>query len=141
MLQATILTETTTYPAEGFLSVDRHIPGALSRLKALDSTVQWVISMQLTNGSLGIPMTPGGERATRTASLLQWAALRLESDTAAKAKAALAKWVAYITSERGGWETGVRIYGLPTGFVGLAIADLVQPWVTWTPHGLNSTLL
>eukprot|EP01052_Picozoa_sp_SAG31_P026948 SAG31_NODE_2482_length_5634_cov_1.887805_2_plen_132_part_00 len=31
------------------------------------------------------------------------------------------------------WETGVQVYGLPTGFVGLAIADLVQPWVTWTP--------
>ena len=28
---------------------------------------------------------------------------------------------------------GVKIFGLPTGFVGLALADLVQPWITWSP--------
>jgi hypothetical protein len=42
---ADILTETTTYPTEGFISVDRHIPGAINRLHALESTVKWVITM------------------------------------------------------------------------------------------------
>ena len=42
---------------------------------------------------------------------------------AVAAAKALAKWVGYITSEQGAWETGVKIYGLPTGFVGRA-ADL-----------------
>ena len=28
----------------------------------------------------------------------------------------------------------LNIYALPTSFVGLAVADLVQPWVTWTPE-------
>lgn len=31
-------------------------------------------------------------------------------------------------------ETGVNVFGLPTGFVGLAIADLLQHWITWTPE-------
>jgi hypothetical protein len=61
-------------------------------------------------------------------------ALRLDGDVAAAAKAALAKWVSYITTKEGAWETGVQIYGLPTSFVGLAVADLLQPWVTWTPE-------
>lgn len=91
--------------------------------------------MQAPNGSLGVPMTPGGERATRIASLLQWGALRLKDrKVAALASKALAKWVGYITSKQGAWETGVNMYGLPTGFAGLAIADLVKPWVTWTPE-------
>ena len=91
--------------------------------------------MQAANGSLGVPMTPGGERATRIASLLQWGASRLKDrEVAAAAAKALAKWVVYITSEQGAWETGVQVYGLPTGFVGLAIADLIEPWVTWTPE-------
>ena len=91
--------------------------------------------MQAPNGSLGIPMTPGGERATRIASLLQWGGLRLKDrEVAAAATAALSKWIDYITSEHGAWETGVAVYGLPTGFVGLAVADLVQPWSTWTPQ-------
>lgn len=125
----------STYPTEGFLSVDRHVPGALTRLRALNSTVQWVATMQLANGSLGIPMTPGGERATRTASLLQWATLRLAEDSVAtQAQASLTRWVDYITSAEGALETGVNIYALPTSFVGLAVADLVQPWVTWTPE-------
>ena len=37
-------------------------------------------------------------------------------------------------TEQGAWETGVRVYALPTSFVGLALADLVQPWITWTPE-------
>ena len=61
--------------------------------------------MQATNGSLGIPMTPGGERATRIASLLQWAALRLDGDVATAAQTALERWVDYIVSEQGAWET------------------------------------
>ena len=50
-------------------------------------------------------MTPGGERATRIASLLQWAALRLDGDVATAAQAALERWVDYIVSEQGAWET------------------------------------
>ena len=83
-------------------------------------------------------MTPGGERATRFASLLQRGALRLDGNISVAAKAAVSKWVSYITSPHGSWETGVNIYGLPTGFVGLAIADLLQPWVTWTPQAANT---
>ncbi len=120
---------------QGFVGVDRHVPGAIARLQALNTTVTWVISMQAPNGSLGIPMTPGGERATRIASLLQWGALRLKDrKVAASAAKALEKWVDYILTEHGAWETGVNIYGLPTGFVGLAVADLVQPWITWSPQ-------
>lgn len=132
---ADTLTETTTYPTEAFVSVDRHVPGSTDALAALNTTVRWVLSMQAHNGSLGVPMTPGGERATRIASLLQWASLRLDLDpaTAAAASRGVDAWVDYILTERGAWETGVMVYGLPTGFVGLAVADLVQPWVTWTP--------
>eukprot|EP01051_Picozoa_sp_SAG22_P015920 SAG22_NODE_2155_length_2920_cov_51.291741_3_plen_199_part_00 len=98
---ADILTETTTYPTEGFISADRHIPGAGGPLQALASTVRWVISMQAQNGSLGVPMTPGGERATRIVSLLQWAALRLDDKAvAAAAVQALDKWEKYILSEK-----------------------------------------
>eukprot|EP01047_Picozoa_sp_COSAG01_P030718 COSAG01_NODE_2148_length_8299_cov_283.948177_11_plen_181_part_00 len=105
----------STYPTEGFLSVDRHVPGALTRLRALNSTVQWVATMQLANGSLGIPMTPGGERATRTASLLQWATLRLAEDSVAtQAQASLTRWVDYITSAEGALETGVNMSHQPT---------------------------
>ena len=102
-------------------------------LRDLNTTVDWVRTMQDKNGSLGVPMTPGGERATRIASLLQWAQLRLDPTTASHAEAGVDMWVDYILSEKGAWETGVMVYGLPTGFVGLALADLVQPWVTWSP--------
>ena len=50
------------------MSVDRHIPGSLATLKQLSNTISWVLSLQEVNGSLGAPMTPGGERATRIAS-------------------------------------------------------------------------
>jgi hypothetical protein len=107
----------------------------LATLKQLTNTISWVLSLQEVNGSLGAPMTPGGERATRIASLLQWAALRLEPHPiAARAQQGLDKWVDYILTEQGAWETGLNVYGLPTGFVGLAVADLIQPWLTWSPQ-------
>jgi hypothetical protein len=52
---------------------------------------------------------------------------------ASLAKQGVDMWVDYILTEKGAWETGVMVYGLPTGFVGLALADLVQPWITWSP--------
>ena len=76
-------------------------------------------------------MTADGSRAPRIVSLLQWAHLRLGLDVA---RVAVDKWVQYILDERGAWETGVRVFALPTSFVALAAADLVQPWATWSPH-------
>jgi hypothetical protein len=76
-----ILTETTTYPTEGFISCDRHIPGSINILQDLNTTIGWVRTLQDQNGSLGIPMTPGGERATRIVSLLQWGQDRLNPAT------------------------------------------------------------
>lgn len=96
--------------------MDRHIPGSIARLAELESTVKWVITMQGANGTLGIPMTPGGERATRIASLLQWGALRLGGDTAGAARAALAKWVSYITTNQGEPQSG-SWYVVASGWV------------------------
>ena len=76
--------------------------------------------MQEVNGSLGIPMTPGGERATRIASLLQWGQMRLgktDPGAAVLAKDGVDKWITYILDGKGAWETGVMVYAMPAPHV------------------------
>ena len=44
---------------------------------------------------------------------------------------ALAKYIGYLGTAEGAAASGLNTLALPTGFIGLAVADLIEPWVTF----------
>ena len=79
----------------------------------------------------GFSASGDAQRSPRALSLLQWCYSNLEarSDT----KAAITKYINFLLVGGGSAAFGVNELALPTGFVGLAVADLIHPWSTFTP--------
>ena len=85
--------------------------------------------------------SPSGDalRSPRALTLLQWYAARVDSGDA-KVSRAISRFVDFILDPAKAAAFGVMQDAAPTkggalvtGFVGLALADLVAPWVTFGP--------
>ena len=50
----------------------------------------------------------------------------------ARIATALAKYIGYLGTAEGAATSGLNKLALPTGFIGLAVADLIEPWVTFS---------
>ena len=74
--------------------------------------------------------TSAGERSPRVVSLLQWHHTVFPRPDKA---AAIAKFVGYLLEPSNSEAYGMRDGILQTGFVGLVFADLIQPYVTFSP--------
>ena len=136
------------YSTEAFIDADLRFPAAVHGqfVAKLNSTVQFLVKNQSKDGTWGawqghaIPgrFDPIGDaqRSPRVVSLLQWWHQKVEPD--AKVAASIAKYATFLTNPANheGYGLGgptARWLALPTGFVGLAIADLVLPWSTFGP--------
>jgi hypothetical protein len=136
------------YSAEGFIAVDLRFPSAQASLAPLVSTCQWLANNQSTDGSWGkfmpgvnhdpghLGFTPSGDayRSPRALSMLQWCASRipaLPTKTKKQFESSITKYVGFLLNETNSKDFGVNTLALPTGFVALAVADLIQPWVTF----------
>lgn len=96
--------------------------------------VQYLLDHQQPNGELIDPTvaTVGEQqRSPRAVSLLQWYHQVTSDDRAADA---VKKYWQFLQSP-GAFDPekyGVNSYALVTGFVGLALADLIEPWCTFS---------
>lgn len=141
-----------TYSAEGFIAVDLRFPSAKASLAPLESTCQWLVHNQSADGSWGkflpgdmhgqlgnsnnlppphVAFTPSGDayRSPRALSFLQWCHSRVHALPAFEDS--INKYVDFLLNETNSKDFGVNTLALPTGFVALAVADLLQPWVTF----------
>ena len=122
-----------SYAAEGFVAVSVHIPAAAHALTALNSTVAWVVRNQSADGTWGILNSADGERSPRCATLLQWYSIVVHRTE--EVEQAIARYLAYLLVPANSVRYGVNTVPLPTGFVGLVMADALEPWATFGPSG------
>lgn len=123
-----------------------HYSALKDKLMSLKSTVAWLVANQNADGSWGkwdlegtSSFTPSGDaqRSPRALSLLQWYIATYGADSTVTT--AIKKFVDFLLNPEKTKAFGVNTNSsggvLVTGFVGLAVADLLQPWVTfgsWT---------
>jgi hypothetical protein len=134
-----------SYSAESFIDVDLRYPEALPLVSPLKTTCDWLASNQTKDGAFrgswgsftsteqgrfGFSASGDAQRSPRALSLLQWCSLRLSPPTPAHAAAAEA-FVEFVQRPDAASAFGINALVLPTGFVGLALADYVQPWSTF----------
>jgi len=124
-------------------------------ISSRQSTVNWLSTHQNKDGSWGNwsttsasassaehpEFTPSGDaqRSPRALSLLQWYTSHVEPDAAATK--AIGRWLDFALDKKKSAQFGVaqsdgvmaKESPLVTGFVGLALADLVMPWSTFNP--------
>ena len=130
-----------SYSTEAF--VDLHLrrgAAALAKLRAkLAPTIEYVLGRQDASSGALLPgnatnSTERGEiqRSARAASLLQWWHQAVDPADE-RPPEAITKYVSWLRTEAGAANEGLNNWALPTGFIGLMVADLVEPsWPTFT---------
>jgi len=139
-----------TYSTESMITCGLNYPALRAKLATLKSTVDWLVANQNADGSWGkwsstgaigfsptgaIGFSPSGDaqRSPRALSLLQWYTTTYGADP--KVADAIKRFVGFLLDDAKAKAFGVNTNStagvLVTGFVGLAVADLLQPWVTF----------
>ena len=122
-----------SYSAEAFIDLALRATDSstIERLRGLNATVEYLLRKQGGDGAL-LPNGTRGEiqRSPRAVSLLQLWGLTFPS-AASRTDNAISRYLAYLLTPSGEATSGFRSSLLATGFIGLAAADLVSPWVTF----------
>ena len=137
-----------TYSAESFIDVYMRYPDMRATIQSgLNATIKFLVANQSSDGSWGFwqkgnsaAHTGDSLRSPRALSLLQLAYENFgdgpDYDHAAIG-AAIQKNAAFCVNAATRAPFGIGAphwLALPTGFVGLAVADLIQPWSTFLPQ-------
>eukprot|EP00729_Bicosta_minor_P015444 gene15444-2058_t len=144
-----------TYSTESFIDVDLRYPDMHAELSTtLKKTVYFLVHNQSADGSWGRWDQPGGsegarsdnlsglqfspsgdaQRSPRALSLLQWYYMHVSADK--EVGTAIQKYATFLANKANQAQYGIGAptwLALPAGFVGLAVADLLQPWSTFRP--------
>lgn len=147
------LYQATSYSTESFVIVDLRYgldkmgDGTVheSLSTALNKTVHWLVANQSADGSwgywqpdltknlnksmLGFSPREDALRSPRALSLLQWYYERVDAEP--KVANSIQQYVNFLLDPSHHDGYGIGSLALPTGFIGLAIADLIQPWVSF----------
>jgi hypothetical protein len=124
--------DTITYAAEGFIaayahSADRPLRDLIAREAA--PTVAYVVRDQNADGSWGALRSDDQERSPGVVSLLNWYYHNVEPDP--DVAAAVRRYCEYLLVDANSEACGVRILLVATGFVGLAVAEVIDPGITF----------
>jgi len=133
-----------TYSAESMIISGIRYPDLKEELATLNSTVRWLANNQNSDGSWGkwtstsdganVGFSPSGDaqRSPRAVSLIQFYLERYGASSDGLLEKSVKDFVAFILNDEKMKEFGLNSNILVTGFVGLAAADLVQPWVSFS---------
>ena len=124
-----------SYAAEAFIDTAMRFPSAITRddLSALRPTVEYLLRQQEPSGQLVSNGTQGEiQRSPRAVSFLQLYSMKVSSSEPPGIQDALDRYYSYLGTDKGKEESGLNRFALATGFIGLATADLIQPWVTFS---------
>ena len=114
------------------MAVDVHLED--SRLRALlhaefKPTVQWLLAGQNADGSWGKLRSADQRRSPRVLTLLTWYYRQVDRDP--NVAAAVRKYCRYLLDPANSKAYGVKDLVRTTGFVGLAVAEVVAPGSTF----------
>ena len=118
-----------TYSAESFVVMARQSPAARDELQSLNSTAAWLLRTQNADGSWGNASDIGEvARSPRAVSLLQFYADAYRPANEPAMRTAIDNWLTWTAAGANGLFNNNTLF---MGFAALALADLVQPGVTY----------
>jgi hypothetical protein len=124
--------DTISYCTEGFVAADllleNEAVGAALR-RELAPSVQWMLDRQNADGSWGKLRSADQQRSPRAVTLLTWAHRWI--DPAEPVATAVRRYCAYLLDPENSRAYGVKELVRTSGFVGLAVADILQPDCTF----------
>ncbi len=124
--------DTMSYCTEAFVAADTHLDDAsLSKLMAreLAPSVRWLVEGQNADGSWGKLRSADQQRSPRCLTLLTWYYHDVKPEP--EVARAVRKYGAFLLVPDNSKKYGVKSLVRTTGFVGLAIAEVLEPGSTF----------
>jgi hypothetical protein len=120
--------DTVAYCAEAFITTDKYAANA--ELKAqlrrdAKPVVEWLLKNQNADGSWGKLRSSDQQRSPGAVALLSWYYRDAEPDP--KVAEAVRKYCRFLLKPENSAQYGVKELTRTTGFVGLVVADIIQP--------------
>jgi len=120
--------DTISYCTEAFIAADKYLKDeevqSLLRTQ-LKPTVQWLLAKQNPDGSWGKLRSADQQRTPRTVSLLTWYYRRAEADP--RIAESVRRYCDFLLKPGNSKAYGVKELVRTSGFVGLTVADILEP--------------
>jgi len=123
---------TMTYCSEGIIAAHTHLADAALRKRIERETkpcVEWLLRTQNGDGSWGEPRSQDQQRSPGVVTLLAWYYRVVEADP--RIASAVQRYCRFLLDPANSKQYGVKTLVRTTGFVGLVMADLIEPLVTF----------
>ena len=127
--------DTMTYCSEAFLGLHAATENAVLRkslVRRCKPCVDWLVSTQNPDGTWGQLRSADQQRSPSVVSLLAW--YHHNSGGGPKVAEAVRNYCAYLLDPANSKSYGVKSLVRTTGCVGLAIAEVLRPGVTFRAH-------
>jgi hypothetical protein len=123
--------DTLTYCTEAFIGSYRYFSDEQKEKlgRDIEPTIQWLLNKQNADGTWGQLRSPDQQRSPGAVTLLNWYYHNVKNS--AEVEAAVRKYAAYLLNKENSAAYGVKELVRTTGFVGLAVSDMLVPGVTF----------
>jgi len=124
--------DTITYCTEAFIAADTYLDDAqLSSFikKEVKPTVQWLLDKQNPDGSWGKMRSQDQQRSPCCLNLLNWYYYNVEPDP--KIAESIRRYCRFLLDPEKSKLYGNKEFVITTGFVGLAVAEILEPGSTF----------
>jgi hypothetical protein len=121
-----------TYCGEGFVGVHTLVDDQVARqgvARGVKPSIEWLVKTQNADGTWGQTRSDDQQRSPGVLSLLNWYYTKVDRDP--RVRAAVDKYVAFLLDPANSRTHGVKELVRTTGFVGLAIAEVLRPGITF----------
>ncbi|MBM3887508.1 MAG: hypothetical protein FJ388_00110 [Verrucomicrobia bacterium] len=123
---------TMTYCSEGIIAAHTHLDDAPLRGqigRQVKPCIEWLLRTQNADGSWGEARSADQQRSPGVVTLLAWYYRTIEADP--RVASAVRRYCRFVLNPDHSKPYGVKTLVRTTGFVGLAVAELIEPLVTF----------
>ena len=123
---------TLTYCSEGLIGAHTHLGDAELKkeiAREVKPCVEWLLAAQNPDGSWGVAQSADQQRSPGVVTLLVWYYRTVEPDP--RIHQAVCKYCQFLLRPANSKAYGVKQLVRTTGFVGLAVTELIQPGVAF----------
>jgi hypothetical protein len=124
---------TMAYCTEGFIATHMYVDDDQLREKTaaeLRPTIEWLIKTQNPDGTWGKLGTPQIERSPNVVTLMAWYYRAVDPDE--RIAQAVRKYCEFLLEPKNSKKYGIKHLVRVSGFVGMVVADLIQPGATFS---------
>ena len=123
---------TLVYCSEGFIAAHTHLgnPELQNHIaEQIKPSVEWLLKTQNSDGYWGKLRSSDGQRSPCVASVLSWYYHTVDADP--RVAKAVEKYCRFLLDPENSKKYGVKELVRTTGFVGLTVAEIVEPGITF----------